>query len=128
LLGRHVSRLMYETVSTDELDAVTIEGTEAEIYPVGYHLGTDESRSNVWEFDEGDSGRLHRQTEQEELYYVVEGSVNFEIGDDDLTVEEGAFVAVSPEEPRRLTACEESRVLVVGAPNVADDHVVLEDF
>ena len=78
---------MYETVSTHELDAVTIEGTEAEIYPVGYHLGTDESRSNVWEFDEGDSGRLHRQTEQEELYYVVEGSVNFEIGDDDLTVE-----------------------------------------
>jgi len=119
---------MYETVSTDELDAVTIDGTEAEIFPVGYHLGTDESRSNVWEFDEGDSGRPHKQTEQEELYYVVKGSVDFEIGDDDLIVEEGAFVAVSPEEPRRLTAREDSRVLVVGVPNIADDHVVLEEF
>ena len=118
---------MYETVRTDELDAVTIDGTDAEIYPVGYHLGTEETRSNVWEFNEGEAGRPHKQTEQEELYYVVEGSVEFEIGDDDLTVEEGAFVAVSPEETRRLTALEESRVLVVGAPNVADDHVVLED-
>lgn len=119
---------MHETVRTDEIDAVSIEGTEADIYPVGYHLGTEESRSNVWEFDEGDSGRLHKQTEQEELYYVVEGSVEFKVGDDYLTVEEGAFIAVSPEEPRRLTAREESRVLVVGAPSVADDHVVLEDL
>ncbi len=117
---------MYETVRTDEVDAVSIDGTEADIYPVGYHLGTEETRSNVWEFDEGDSGRLHRQTEQEELYYVVEGSVEFEVGDDGLTVEEGAFIAVSPEEHRRLRANEDSRVLVVGAPSVADDHTVLE--
>ncbi len=117
---------MYKTVDSDEIDAVTIDGTDAEIMPVGYHLGTQETRSSLWVFDEGDSGRRHRQTEQEELYFVVEGSVRFEIGDDDVTVDEGDFVVISPDEPRRLVAEEESKVFAVGAPNVADDHVVLE--
>lgn len=122
---------MYETVRVDDVDAVSPEGIDADILPVGYYLGCDESRSNLWEFDEGDSGRLHKQTEQEELYYVVDGSVRFEIGEDgedEEVVGEDGFVVISPEEPRRLVAQEESRVFVVGAPNVADDHVVLEDL
>lgn len=120
---------MYETVRADEVESVSPDGIDAEVLPVGYHLGCDESRPNLWEFDEGDSGRLHKQDEQEELYYVVEGSVRFEIGEegeDELTVNEGGFVVISPEEPRRLVAREGSRVFIVGAPNVADDHTVLE--
>ena len=117
---------MYETVRADEVESVSPDGIDAEILPVGYHLGCDKSRPNLWEFEAGDSGRLHRQTEQEELYYVVEGSVRFEMSDDEMTVDEGGFVVISPDEPRRLVAQEESRVFIVGTPNVADDHTVLE--
>jgi len=74
---------------------------------------------------EGGTDR-NRQNEQEELYYVVEGRVKFEIGDEDVVVDEGGFVVISPDEPRRLVAEEESKVFAVGAPNVKDDHEVLE--
>jgi len=121
---------MYRETNADEIEPNETE-TGAEILPVGYHLETEESRSNLWILDEGEGVFRHRQEEQEEVYHVVEGSVEFEVGEegdvDVFTVEEGGFVSVSPEEPRKLVADERSRVFIIGAPYAKDDGVVLED-
>lgn len=121
---------MYRKTDTDEMEPVGLEATEADVVPVGYHLETEKSRSNLWVLDEGDEIMRHRQKEQEELYHVLEGTVQFEVGEgepDEFLVDAGGFVSVSPEEPRKLTAQEASRVFIVGAPFAEDDGVVLED-
>ena len=121
---------MYRKIDTDEIEPAGLEATDADVLPVGYHLQTEKSRSNLWELDEGDEIFRHRQEEQEELYYVVEGTVEFEIGKqepDEFVVDRDGFVSVSPEEPRKLVAREPSRVFIVGAPFAKDDGVILED-
>ena len=121
---------MYRKTDTDEMEPVGLEATEADVVPVGYHLETEKSRSNLWVLDEGDEIMRHRQKEQEELYHVLEGTVQFEVGEgepDEFLVGAGGFVSVSPEEPRKLTAQEASRVFIVGAPFAEDDGVMLED-
>jgi quercetin dioxygenase-like cupin family protein len=121
---------VYRKTDTDEMEPVGLEATEADVVPVGYHLETEKSRSNLWVLDEGDEIMRHRQKEQEELYHVLEGTVQFEVGEeetDEFLVDAGGFVSVSPEEPRKLTAQEASRVFIVGAPFAEDDGVVLED-
>lgn len=122
---------MYRKVNADEVEPAGLEATDAEVLPVGYHLQTEETRSNLWVLDEGDAVFRHRQGEQEEIYHVVEGRVGFEVGEadeaDTFVVDEGGFVSVSPDEPRRLVAREASRVFIVGAPPVKDDGVILED-
>lgn len=121
---------MYRKTDPDKMEPVGLEATEADVLPVGYHLETENSRSNLWVLDEGDEIMRHRQKEQEELYHVVEGSVEFEVGDnnlDEFVVDAGGFVSVSPDEPRKLVAREESRVFIVGAPFAEDDGVVLEE-
>jgi quercetin dioxygenase-like cupin family protein len=127
---------MYHKVNPDEIESAGLEATDAEVIPVGYHLETERSRSNLWVLDEGDTVFRHRQGEQEEVYHVTEGSVGFEIGGseekgyddaDTFVFDAGGFVSVSPEEPRRLVAKEDSRVFIFGAPPAKDDGVILED-
>jgi quercetin dioxygenase-like cupin family protein len=126
---------MYRRVNADEVEAAGLEATDAEVLPVGYHLETEKSRSNLWVLGEGDEIFRHRQGEQEEVYHVVEGSVGFEVGGeeengyddaDSFVVGSGGFVSVSPDEPRKLVAHEPSRVFIVGAPFVKDDGEMLE--
>lgn len=50
-----------------------------------------------------------------------------EIDDETLELVEGDTLVVSPDAWRRLTARENSRLLAVGAPNVADDGVLYEE-
>lgn len=120
---------MYRKFDADDAEPTEVEETGAEVVPVGYHLETENSRSNLWLLDEGDGVFRHKQKEQEEVYHVLEGTVEFEVGDEDpdeFVVESGGFVSVSPEEPRSLEAVEESRVFIIGAPFAKDDGVVLD--
>lgn len=120
---------MHRKVHADDMEPVDVD-TGAELLPVGYHLETTESRSNLWLLDEGDEIFRHKQEEQEEVYHVVEGSVEFEVGREDdpdtFVVESGGFVSVSPDEPRKLVALDDSRVFIVGAPYAKDDGVRLD--
>ena len=89
-------------------------------------LGCTEMRPKVWYLSEGDSMSYHRQTEQEEFYYVLEGPGRMKVGADGETsdVAEGTAVRVPPETPRQIlndTDDGEHVWLVVGAPNVPDD-------
>ncbi|MDY6780827.1 MAG: cupin domain-containing protein [Halobacteria archaeon] len=118
---------MYTKVNLEDVDEYDPDDVGANVKPVGYELQPEKMRPSVWLFDEGDENRRHRQTDQEELYYVVKGNATMEVDGDEVEMDEGDFVVVSPEHWRQITAHERTRILVVGAPNVKDDHVTEED-
>lgn len=115
--------MTYAKVSLDDLELREVDGIEPGLRAVGYELRPSEMRPSVWEFDAGESNNRHRQREQEELYVVLDGELRMEVDGEEFDVESGDVVVVSPESWRQLTARTASTVLVVGAPNVADDAI-----
>ncbi|MFC4988280.1 cupin domain-containing protein [Saliphagus infecundisoli] len=119
---------VYSHVSLEDVDARELEDGAPILRSVGIDLQPEEMRPSVWEYDAGEENVFHRQGSQEELYVVLEGSFDVTIERDDerevLAVEAGDYLVVPPESWRQLSAREPSRVLVVGAPNVADDGIV----
>ncbi|APW98757.1 cyclic nucleotide-binding protein [Halobiforma lacisalsi AJ5] len=119
---------MYSMVDLENVEPHELDDIEPTLLPIGPELRPDRMRPSVWEYDAGEENTSHRQDEQEELYVVLEGTVDVTIehGDDRDVVEltSGDVLVVSPESWRQIRAIEESRVLVVGAPNVADDAIV----
>lgn len=115
--------MVYSKVSLDDLDARDVEDIEPSLRAVGFELRPSKMRPSVWEFEAGESNDRHRQREQEELYVVLEGRLKMDVDGETFTVTADDYVVVSPESWRQLTADEPSRVLVVGAPNVADDGI-----
>lgn len=118
---------MYTHRTIDDVPTREIEGIEPSLRAIGYELRPEETRPSVWEYREGESNNRHRQAEQEELYVVLSGSFRMEIEGETIALEENDTVVVSPDAWRQLTAREDSRLLVVGAPNVADDGIVYEE-
>lgn len=122
---------MYAMASLDDVDEHELEDLAPAVRPVGYELRPSEMRPNVWEFDAGEKNNFHRQTEQEELYVVLEGQVDLTVEREDerdvVELRARDFAVVPPETWRQLEARERSTVLVVGAPNVKDDAVVESD-
>lgn len=118
---------MYRRVNLDNLELRAIDGIEPGLKAVGYELRPENMRPSVWEFESGQSNRRHRQREQEELYFVLDGTFEMEVDGDHFEIETGDTVVVSPDSWRQLTALEAGTVLAVGAPNVKDDDIHEED-
>lgn len=117
---------MYASVNIGDLERRELDDAEPDLLAVGYELRPEKMRPSVWAYEPGESHNRHRQREQEELYLVLDGRLEMRVDDETFEVEAGDVVVVSPEEWRNLTALEESRVFVVGAPNVKDDGVLEE--
>ncbi len=95
-------------------------------------LGCTEMRPRVWYLSDGDSMSYHRQTHQEEFYYVLSGPGRIRIEDEYLDIPEGSALRISPETPRQVLNDGEGGPgehvwLIVGAPNVLDDGRPLTD-
>ncbi|WP_117594955.1 cupin domain-containing protein [Haloprofundus halophilus] len=118
---------MYSRINLADVDAHEADVADARVKPVGYHLRPAQMRPNVWTFERGESTPYHYQEEQEELYAVLDGRFEFRIEDETLELVPDDYVVVEPQARRRLTAVESGTVLVVGAPNVKDDGVVLDE-
>ena len=114
---------MYSRVTLDELDLREVENIEPRLKAVGYELRPEKMRPSVWVFDTDESNNRHRQREQEELYFVLDGHLEMEVDGETFEIRAGDVVVVTPESWRQLTALEESTVFVVGAPNVKDDAI-----
>lgn len=119
--------------SLDDLDAVAVDrpDTDASVIPVGYELRPKQMRPAVWKLPAGESTPYHRQREQEELYLVLGGRFEVRTGSDS---DEERFelgprdvLVVEPETPRQLTALEDGELFIVGAPNVTDDGIVIDE-
>lgn len=118
---------MYEKLSLEDLEERTSEEVGPSLKAVGYELRPQKMRPNVFLFEPGDSNPWHRQSEQEELYLVLDGHLEMTVEDETFEMESGDVVVVPPESWRQLTAREPSRVFVVGAPNVKDDGILPDD-
>jgi len=78
-----------------------------EINPMGVHsvrrpvsdaLGTEHFAMNYFELQPGESfsGGMHTHHDQEEVFYVQEGTAKFETPDEDVVVGEGELVRFAP--------------------------------
>lgn len=92
-------------------------------YPLADALGTADVSLNYYELDEGDSTAFgyHAHAEQEEVFYVQEGTVTFRTADGPVHVESGSLVRFGPGEYQRAVneGAERAVVLAVGAPREA---------
>lgn len=124
----------YAVRSTDDVDRHELDDIEPDIRPIGVELRPAEMRPSVWAYEAGESSNRHYHEDQEELYVPLEGSLEVELveQDDDaaaetVEIEPGDYLVVDPETIREVTAVTEAELLVVGAPSVKGDGVVVED-
>ncbi|WP_254837749.1 cupin domain-containing protein [Natronomonas marina] len=121
----------YEVIDLEEAPVTDLSEIEAlppdlDIKPVGDLLGLEEMRVTVWYFEPGEEIQYHAHSEQEELYYVVEGEFSLKLGrsgeEEYVDVEEGALWAAGPKigHGHRYTGDDRGVVLSVGAPPVED--------
>lgn len=87
-----------ERVSTDAVE------NEPRVATVQKHLteplGLSDMAINYYELEPGDSfsGGLHTHTEQEEIFYIIEGEATFQTVDDSVTVGPGEAIRFAPGE------------------------------
>jgi len=85
-------------------------------------LDTDELGITVLELEPGGKGMEHDETDsgQEEVYYVVEGSVDVDLPDADetVTLESDEAIRLDPGETRQIhnRGDERAKLVLVGAP------------
>jgi quercetin dioxygenase-like cupin family protein len=112
-------------VQVDDIDSEPSAGSGTLHVNLAEELGCTKMRPKVWYLSPGDAMSFHRQTEQEEFYYVLDGPGRIKIGADEEIhdVPTGTAVCISPETPRQvLNDTEDDHVwLVAGAPATTDD-------
>jgi uncharacterized cupin superfamily protein len=121
----------YEVAGTDDVPITDLSEnddipTDQDMRAVGRALGTEEAAIALWYFEPGEEIGYHAHSEQEELYYVVEGEFSVKIGQpgdaEIVEVGPGDFYAVEPEigHGHRYLGEDRGVVLAIGAPNVED--------
>ena len=78
------------------------------------------TRANIWLMPPGSRGRRHRETEQEELFIALEGTMMLQLGEppEMVTAPPGSVVVLPVGTPVQLVneGDEDSLVMIVGAP------------
>lgn len=119
----------YTVASVTDLERVAGELTGTENVDLTAALDCTRLAARVWFLSPGDAIAYHRETEQEELYYVLDGPGRLRVDDDVIDVPEGGAVRVSPETPRQVlndTDEDEHIWLIVGAPGEEDEAEILD--
>ncbi|ELZ28224.1 cupin [Halosimplex carlsbadense 2-9-1] len=110
----------------DHIDREDVErrmGPAADERALAAALDTDELALNYYELDPGDSFGFgyHRHPDQEEVFYVVEGTATFETEDGEVAVSAGEAVRFAPGEWQLGRNAGDGRcvALAMGAPKDA---------
>ncbi len=103
------------------VDAVAAEGRSADVRAgLTGPLDLTDAAINYYELAPGDgfSGGLHTHTDQEEVFYVLEGTATFETQDERVDVDAGEAIRFAPGEYQTGTNATDERVrgLAIGAP------------
>jgi quercetin dioxygenase-like cupin family protein len=117
---------MYEKVNLNDLESreSTHPALDLRVKAIGHALAPEKMRPRVWLYESGQRMVRHRQREQEELYYVLDGRARLTVGGETVPLEQADFVVVPPEPWREIKATTELTLLTIGAPNVPDDGIV----
>ena len=118
-----------EKVAIDELD--NWMGPADVKRPVGSALGTEHMGIRFYELEPGESTAFgyHAHADQEEVFYVLEGSLSFETEDGDVEVGEGEVIYFEPGELQQSRNAGDGRakVLGLGAPADGGDLTLLRE-
>jgi uncharacterized cupin superfamily protein len=94
--------------------------------------GITESRARMWRLPPGSCGRRHAEQAQEEVFYVVSGTLTILLGDppERIEVEAGGIVAVEPGTGIQLhnTCDSDAVVFAYGAPPLTGQVEYLDDI
>lgn len=121
----------YEVVDLDDVSLTDLSEIEEappdlDIKPVGKQLGLSEMRATVWYFEPGEEIQYHAHSEQEELYFVLNGEFSLKLGRSGETeyvdADPGTFWVAGPEigHGHRNVGDEQGVILALGAPPVDD--------
>lgn len=119
----------YSKINLDEAEDRARTPDEPVIRAIGYELRNRgdprprKMRFNYFYYEEGNVARRHRQEEQEELLFVIDGRIEIEVDGEEFTAETGDFVVFDSDSWRQVRALRDTEIFAVGAPNVADDAV-----
>jgi quercetin dioxygenase-like cupin family protein len=121
----------YEVVDIDDVPITDLSGIDEmppdlDIKPVGEQLGLTEMRAMVWYFEPGEEIQYHAHSEQEELFFVLEGEFSLKLGRSGETeyvdAGPGTFWVAEPKigHGHRYVGDEQGVVLALGSPPVDD--------
>ena len=112
-------RMPYQTTSVDDVDSRLPADADADLYFLKDALDTEEVAFSVFRMEPGAVGMEHDHAGdgQEEVYYVVDGGVDVQFGDETVSLDEGEAVRVDPDEQRQVHNRDHySELVLVGAP------------
>lgn len=125
------------------MEKVSVDAVDSRPNPMNVHdvrlplsraLGTEHVAIVEYELAPGDqfSGGMHAHHDQEEIFYVLEGTATFEVGKDreTVTVEEGELVRFPPGQFQsgHNHSDGDLRALAIGAPGASHDWSALESL
>ena len=121
----------YRVVDTDDVEETDLSEIEAippdlNIRAIDDALGTQEIGVKLWYFEPGEEIQYHAHSDQEELYYVVEGEFSLKLGksgeEEFVEAGPGTFWVAGPEtgHGHRYVGADRGVVLAMGAPRVED--------
>ncbi|WP_226479051.1 cupin domain-containing protein [Natrinema amylolyticum] len=111
----------YDTVAKTDPDSV-IDEEWGGMWFLKDELGTEELGISVLELEPEGKGMEHDESDsgQEEVYYVVEGTIDVELADADetVTLETDEAIRLDAEETRQIhnRGDERAKLVLVGAP------------
>jgi uncharacterized cupin superfamily protein len=118
-----------EKVAIEELD--NWMGPASVKRPLGKALGSERLAANYYELAPGESFAFgyHAHEEQEELFYVLEGTATFETDSGEVTVRADEAIRFSPGEFQRgrNETDERVRAIAVGSPADAGELTLLRE-
>lgn len=118
-----------DDVPTTDLSAVEEVPPDLTIAALDEVLGTDHVKLKLWHFDPGEEIRYHAHSEQEEIFYVLEGEFSLKLGrsgeEEYVEAGPGTFWIAKPEigHGHRCVGDERGVVLAIGAPAVEDPGI-----
>jgi uncharacterized cupin superfamily protein len=92
-------------------------------------LGCTEIAVRIWFLEPGDQITYHRETAQEELYYVIDGPGQMRIDGEEIEVPEESMVRVPPEAARHVfndSPGSDHTWLIAGAPKSESEAEYIE--
>ncbi|MDY6780287.1 MAG: cupin domain-containing protein [Halobacteria archaeon] len=112
--------------SIERTDVSNMGVVAPEVGAVNDELGTDEVRAKLWYFGPDDETQYHSHSEQEELFYVVEGEFEVKVEGDGGVEEHGVssgdfyYAGKGVKHGHRYVGDDEGVILGIGAPAVDD--------
>ena len=111
--------MAYDTAAKTDADSVVPEEWGG-MWFLKDHLDTEELGFTVLELEPGGKGKEHDHGEdgQEEVYYVVEGQIDVDLGDESVTLGPDEAIRLDADQPRQMhnRGDQRAKLVLVGAP------------